>query len=137
MQKGILGLGAMLQGQDQQLAGAGSAGGQPEGDEGPSPAQVIAGLWLQLSQLCWCPVLTEPPDAALPWRDGSSSSSSAASGAGSVSSSSGEAAGALRPQRLAAPCAVRPLRDLWLASAVKAVVDGECHSQVALSGLGW
>lgn len=125
MQRGLMGLGSKLQGSDQPLysnnAGAGTTSQQQQAEEAARAAQLIAQQWQQLSQLCWCPVLAEAPDSALPWRD----SSSRAQGAG------------LKAQRLAAPCAVRPLKDLWLVSAVKAVVDGECQSQVALAGLGW
>jgi hypothetical protein len=124
MQKGLLGLGAKLQGQDSSPAcEAAGAGSQPQqGSSAVDPAQVIAHQWLLLSQLCWCPVLAEPPDAALPWRGGTS-------GVDKATHST--------QQRLAAPCAVRPAQDLWLVSAVKGVVDGECHSQVAVAGLGW
>jgi hypothetical protein len=124
MQKGLMGLGAKLQGHDTPDAfeAAGASSQQQQDKEAVNPAQVIAHQWLQLSQLCWCPVLAEPPDAALPWR-GSSSGMEKAAGS--------------TQQRLAAPCAVRPAQDLWLVSAVKGVVDGECHSQVAVVGLGW
>lgn len=134
MQRGLIGLGSKLQGFDQQQAGGdgmGAAGQQQQQQlrqsDGPTAAQIIQKQWLQLSQLCWCPVLTVPPDAALPWRDTNSTSSS--SGPTQAANS--------KPQRLAAPCAVRPHQDIWLVSAVKAVVDGECQSQVALAGLGW
>ena len=112
-----MGLGSKLQGSD----GPAFDGSQQQQEQGASAAQVAAQQWLQLSQLCWCPVLAEAPDAALPWRE----SSAGVRGAGD------------QLQRLAAPCAVRPMKDLWLVSAVKAVVDGECQSQVALDGLGW
>lgn len=135
MQRGLIGLGTKLQGGGDRAEGSGggatgSSGQQQDGDssDGPSAAQVIAQQWLQLSQLRWCPLLVDPPDSALPWRS-LSSNSSAVSKAG--------AAGGHQVERLAAPCAVRLMRDLWLVSAVKSVVDGECQSQVALSGLGW
>lgn len=118
-----MGLGSKLQGFDQPgfTDGlSGSSNQQQQEQEAARAAQVIAQQWAQLSQLCWCPVLSEAPDAALPWRD-----------------SSGVKGTGRNVQRLAAPCAVRPLKDLWLVSAVKAVVDGECQSQVALAGLGW
>lgn len=122
MQRGILGLGSKLQGLDPQQS---SDGGSQQQEGGvANNSQVIQQQWVQLSQLCWCPVLTEAPDAALPWRSSSASSSGIAGAAGGN-------------KRLAAPCAVRPNKDLWLISAVKAVVDGDCQSQVALAGLGW
>lgn len=124
MQRGILGLGSKLQGLDQQQSSDG--GSQQQEGSVANNAQAIQQQWVQLSQLCWCPVLTDAPDAALPWRPSSTSSSGIAG-----------VAGGNKPQRLAAPCAVRPNKDLWLVSAVKAVVDGECQSQVALAGLGW
>lgn len=124
LQRGLMGLGSKLQqGFDQSLGHSEAGDGQPQQFEQDTAradaAQVIKQQWLQLSQLCWCPVLADAPDAALPWR---------------TASSRGQGPGV---QRLAAPCAVRPGRDLWLCSAVKAVVDGECRSQVALAGLGW
>lgn len=124
MQRGLMGLGSKLQSFDQPGftdGPTGSSNQQQQEQDAARAAQLIAQQWVQLSQLCWCPVLSEAPDAALPWRDGSRG---------------GNGAGR-NMQRLAAPCAVRPLKDLWLVSAVKAVVDGECHSQVALAGLGW
>lgn len=124
MQRGLMGLGSVLQGGDSPASD--SSHQQPE--HGPNAAQLAQQQqqqqWKQLSRLCWCPVLAEAPDAALPWRD-SSSARGRGVGAGD------------QVQRLAAPCAVRPMKDLWLVSAVKAVVDGECQSQVALDGLGW
>lgn len=124
MQRGLMGLGSKLQqGLDLSPGYSEASDGQPQQVEHDTAradaAQVIKQQWLQLSQLCWCPVLADAPDAALPWR---------------TASSRGQGHGV---QRLAAPCAVRPGRDLWLCSAVKAVVDGECRSQVALAGLGW
>jgi hypothetical protein len=125
MQRGLMGLGSKLQGFDQPILSDDAAAGpntqQQQGGDAARAAQLIAQQWQQLSQLCWCPVLAEAPDAALPWRDSNSRVQSAG----------------LKVQRLAAPCAVRPLKDLWLVSAVKAVVDGDCQSQVALAGLGW
>lgn len=118
MQRGLMGLGSKLQGGEGAFDGS-----QQQQEQGANAAQLAAQQWLQLSQLCWCPVLAEAPDAALPWRD--SSAGGRGVGAGD------------QVQRLAAPCAVRPMKDLWLVSAVKAVVDGECQSQVALDGLGW
>jgi hypothetical protein len=124
MQKGLMGLGSKLQQGFEQSPRQSEAGDSQQqleqSDARAEAADVIKQQWLQLSQLCWCPVLAEAPEAALPWR--------------TASSSRGQGAGV---QRLAAPCAVRPGRDLWLCSAVKAVVDGECRSQVALAGLGW
>lgn len=125
MQRGILGLSSKLQGHDHALSGTGSS--QQQADV--QAAQLLAQQWLQLSQTCWCPVLMEPPDPALPWRDVSDASSTGANA--SVVS------GVHKGQRFAAPCAMRPLQDLWLASAAKPVVDGECQSRVALNGLGW
>jgi hypothetical protein len=128
MQRGLMGLGSKLQGNSDSPASDPSDGygqsSQQQQEEGGDAARVAAQQWLQLSQLCWCPVLADAPDDALPWRD-------------SIAGGRGLGGAGDQVQRLAAPCAVRPLKDLWLVSAVKAVVDGECQSQVALAGLGW
>jgi sacsin len=126
MKKGLWGLaGGKPQHQQQSLQ---QLQQQRQGGLGPTAQQdatadsseaVISAQWAELARTCWCPMLTQPPEPVLPWQ-------------ALDSSSKGKQA-----PRLAAPCAMRPQRDLWLVSAVAAVVDGQCSSPVMLAGLGW
>ena len=58
-------------------------------------------FWSELARTAWCPVVSEPPAAGLPWPDAC--------------------------PRLSPPRFVRPPGDMWLASACMHVLDGECR----------
>jgi hypothetical protein len=84
----------------------------PPRGRAPGPEQEE--LWAELARIRWCPVLTAPPVAGLPWP------SVAAAG-----------------PPLAAPAACRPASDAWLASASCALVGGAPRSAALLGRLGW
>ncbi|KAH9323717.1 hypothetical protein KI387_018356, partial [Taxus chinensis] len=68
-------------------------------------------FWNDLTMICWCPVLVDPPYPCLPWP--------------SVSTS------------VAPPKLVRLATDIWLVSASMRILDGECRSNTLLHCLGW
>ncbi|KAK9808692.1 hypothetical protein WJX72_002029 [[Myrmecia] bisecta] len=70
-----------------------------------------AHFWAALGQICWCPVICEPPAACLPWP--------------AVS------------ERLVPPRCARPSSDMWLVSGTLRVLDGECSEGPLAVGLGW
>lgn len=107
--RGLIGLGSSSKGQQQVLhghaaqPGSASSGGS---QQHVAAKQDATALWVELARTAWCPILSSPPEPALPWHsDGSGSSK----------------------QRLAAPCTARPRSDMWLVSAVMHVVDGDCR----------
>ncbi|CAM6095372.1 unnamed protein product [Calypogeia fissa] len=71
----------------------------------------LSQFWIELSTICWCPVLMDPPDLHLPWP--------------SVGSP------------VAPPKLVRLQSDMWLASASMRILDGECRSSALALKLGW
>eukprot|EP00798_Chlamydomonas_sp_ICE-L_P006706 gene6706-3376_t len=92
-------------------------GGQPGGGDGGGggsrevAAQAVQKFWTEISQICWCPVVSEPPVTGLPW--------------------------AKTSPRLALPTLVRPSSDMWLVSSSMFILDGECRSSALAAGLGW
>lgn len=122
-------------------------GGAQGGAAAEAAAAQLARFWGELSQLRWCPVLTEPPAPALPWpavlaqpppsiSNASSSSEQGPAGSHASSEAACKNDGARRA-RVAAPWRVRPAGDAWLCSACRDILDGECRSGALASGLGW
>eukprot|EP01018_Ginkgo_biloba_P011710 Gb_03748 [translate_table: standard] len=68
-------------------------------------------FWNDLTMICWCPVLVNPPYPLLPWP--------------SVSTT------------VAPPKLVRLPTDMWLVSASMRILDGECRSNSLSLHLGW
>ncbi|XP_057820319.2 uncharacterized protein LOC131033191 isoform X2 [Cryptomeria japonica] len=68
-------------------------------------------FWNDLTKICWCPVLVNPPYSLLPWP--------------SVSTT------------VAPPKLVRLPTDIWLVSASLRILDGECRSNTLSHCLGW
>lgn len=68
-------------------------------------------FWNDLTVICWCPVLINPPYPLLPWP--------------SVSTT------------VAPPKLVRLVADVWLVSASMRILDGECRSHALSHHFGW
>lgn len=89
---------------------------QPSGDSSDSASpdikaqelarQELDRFWGEMRRIWWCPVLQDSPEEGLPWPEHSS-----------------------RGNRglLSAPRGARPMQDMWLASSVMDIVDGECR----------
>lgn len=70
-------------------------------------------FWETLRQVSWCPVSQDCPLPGLPW------------------------CGQGQNATTAPPTAVRPRKDLWLASSQRCILDGEVRSAVLLKAMGW
>ncbi|KAL4575550.1 hypothetical protein LXL04_022397 [Taraxacum kok-saghyz] len=68
-------------------------------------------FWSELKGIRWCPVYVDPPLTGLPWL--------------------------VPAQQIAAPDTVRPKSQMWLASSMMHVLDGECNSVFLQRKLGW
>ncbi|EFJ19830.1 hypothetical protein SELMODRAFT_152901 [Selaginella moellendorffii] len=71
----------------------------------------LSKFWSELANICWCPVLLEPPHDQMPWP--------------------------VVSQSLAPPRLVRLPSDIWLVSATMRILDGQCDSPGLCQRLGW
>lgn len=74
-------------------------------------SEAVAEFWRKLSEIAWCPVMTEAPVAGIPWLAHSTPT--------------------------ATPALVRPKGDMWLCSASYFVLDRDCGSSALATALGW
>lgn len=68
-------------------------------------------FWFEMKSIRWCPVYVDPPLQGLPWL--------------------------VPSQEIAAPDTVRPKSQMWLASSMMHILDGECNSVYLQRKLGW
>ncbi len=93
-------------------AAAGGAGGRGINEKNE---REVEEFWEELKSIAWCPLQSTPPVPGLPWCSNSSIGSSS----------------------IAAPKAMRPRTDTWLACSQYLIIDGEPRSTVLLTKMGW
>jgi hypothetical protein len=79
-------------------------------------------FWAEMRRLAWCPALSAPPEAGMPWPpDGQRQQPGGGAGI-----------------KLVPPRTARPLADAWMCSATMAVVAGDCRCvQLAGAPVAW